>query len=141
MRPSKETITMHVGKHHGQKEKGPTLLELVLRLEGDFRKRLGPIRVTPSQSGVLLFLRRHAEANVTDAATALGVNQATLSRTVTTLVRKQWVAKRRSAKDDRVVALSLSRRGNALAVQINQRVHQVNAPLAQHTIEPSEPSA
>jgi len=130
-------IIMGADRHKVQKKTGPTRLELLLRLEGDFRKRLGPIRVTPSQAGVILFLRRQADANVTDAATALGVSQATLSRTVTTLVRKQWVAKRRSAKDDRVVALSLSRRGNALALQINQRVHQVNAPLAQHTIEPS----
>jgi DNA-binding MarR family transcriptional regulator len=128
---------MGIAMHKVQKKTGPTRLELLLRLEGDFRKRLGPIRVTLSQAGVILFLRRHAEANVTDAATALGVSQATLSRTVTTLVRNQWVAKRRSAKDDRVVALSLSRRGNALALQINQRVRQVNAPLAQHTIEPS----
>ena len=93
--------------------------------------------MTPSQTGVILFLRRRADANVTDAATALGVSQATLSRTVNTLVRKQWVAKRRSATDDRVVHLRLSRRGNALALQIDQRVRQVKAPLAQHTIEPS----
>jgi DNA-binding MarR family transcriptional regulator len=121
--------------HNGRE--GLTLLEVVLRLHGDFRRRLEPIRVTTLQAGVLLCLRRHAEANVTDAATVLGMSQATLSRTVTTLVRKQWVAKRRSAKDDRVVALSLSRRGNALALLINQRVRQVNAPQAQHTLEPS----
>ena len=114
---------MKVDKQKGQKKSGPTRLELLLRLEGDFRKRLGPIRVTPSQAGVILFLRRHTDGRMTDAATALGVSQATLSRTVTTLVRKQWVAKRRSATDDRVVALSLSRRGNALALQIDQRVH------------------
>src|SRR5512141_244305 len=107
----------------GQKKTGPTRLELLLRLEGDMRKRLEPIRVIPSQAGVILFLRRHADARMTDAATALGVSLATLSRTVTALVRKQWVAKRRSATDDRVVALSLSRRGNALALQIDQRVH------------------
>jgi DNA-binding MarR family transcriptional regulator len=133
----KEANIMGADRHKVQKKTGPTQLELLLRLEGDFRKRLGPIRVTPSQAGVILFLRRHADANVTDAGTALGVSQATLSRTVTTLVRKQWVAKRRSAADDRVVALSLSRRGNALALQINQRVRSVNVPLAPHTIEPS----
>jgi DNA-binding MarR family transcriptional regulator len=128
---------MHDRKHNNEMETGPTSLELVLRMEGDFRRSLGPIRVTPSQAGVILFLRRHADARVTDAATALGVSLATLSRTVTTLMRKRWVTKRRAVKDDRVVALSLSRRGNALALQINQRVRYVNAPLAQHTLEPS----
>jgi DNA-binding MarR family transcriptional regulator len=56
-------------------------------LEGDIRRRLRPIRVTPSQAGVILFLRRHAEANVTDAAAALGVRLLTLSAVVKDLVR------------------------------------------------------
>jgi DNA-binding MarR family transcriptional regulator len=116
-------------EHNGYEEL--TLLELLLRLEGDIRRSLEPIRVTPSQAGVILFLRHHAEARVTDAATALGVSLATLSRTVTALVRKRWVTKRRSVKDDRVVSLSLSRRGNALARQIEKRVHQVSATLAE----------
>jgi DNA-binding MarR family transcriptional regulator len=114
-----------------------TILELVLQLHGEFRRSLEPIRVTPLQAGVLLFLRRHAEARVTDTATALRLRLPTLSEVIKDLVRKRWVTKRRSVTDTRVVHLSLSRRGNALALQINQRVRQVNAPLAQHTIEPS----
>ncbi len=114
-----------------------TILELVLQLHGEFRRSLEPIRVTPLQAGVLLFLRRHAEARVTDTATALRLRLPTLSEVVNDLVRKRRVTKRRSVTDTRVVCLSLSRRGNALALQINQRVRQVNAPLAQHTIEPS----
>jgi len=113
-----------------------TILELVLQLHGDFRRRLEPIRVTPLQAGVILFLRRHADARVTDTATALRVRMPTLSEVLNDLVRKQWVTRRRSVTDTRVVHLRLSRRGNALALQINQRVRQVNAPLAQHTIEP-----
>jgi len=110
-----------------------TILELVLQLHGELRRSLEPIRVTPLQAGVLLFLRRHAEARVTDTATALRLRPPTLSEVVNDLVRKRWVTKRRSVTDTRVVHLSLSRRGNALALQINQRVRQVNAPLAQHT--------
>lgn len=121
-------MTIERAVKHGYEDL--TILERVLQLHGQFRRSLEPLRVTPLQAGVILFLRRHAYANVTDAATALGVSQATLSRTVITLVRTQWVAKRRSAKDDRVVALSLSRRMNPLALQINQRVRQVEATLA-----------
>ena len=110
-----------------------TILELVLQLHGEFRRSLEPIRVTPLQAGVLLFLRRHAEARVTETATALRLRPPTLSEVVNDLVRKRWVTKRRSVTDTRVVHLSLSRRGNALALQINQRVRQVNAQLAQHT--------
>jgi len=98
-----------------------TILELVLQLHGDFRRRLEPIRVTPLQAGVILFLRRHADARVTDTATALRVRLPTLSEVLNDLVRKRWVTRRRSVTDTRVVHLRLSRRGNALALQINQR--------------------
>lgn len=129
MRSGKGTSTMDDARHKGQEETGPTLLELVLRLEGDFRRRLEPIRVTPLQAGMILFLRRHAKTRVTDAAAALSVRPPTLSEVVNDLVRKQWITKRRSVTDARVVHLSLSRRGNALALQIEQRVRHVEATL------------
>jgi DNA-binding MarR family transcriptional regulator len=124
--------TMDDARHQGQQETGPTLLELVLRLEGDMRRRLAPIRVTSLQAGVILFLRRHAEARLTDAATALCVRAATLSEVVKDLVRKGWITKRRSVTDSRVVCLRLSRRGNALALRIAQRVRQIEATLTEH---------
>ena len=124
-------MTIERAVKHGYEDL--TILELVLQLHGEFRRSLEPIRVTPLQAGVLLFLRRHAEARVTDTATALRLRPPTLSEVVNDLVRKRWVTKRRSVTDTRVVHLSLSRRGNALALQINQRVRQMNAPLAQHT--------
>jgi DNA-binding MarR family transcriptional regulator len=83
----------------------------------------------PLQAGVLLFLGRHAEANMTNAATALRVTPPTLSDVVKDLVRKRWITKRRSVTDTRVVHLRLSRRGDALALHIQQRVRQVEATL------------
>ena len=71
-----------------------TLLKLVLQLHDEFIRSLEPIRVTPLQAGVLLFLRRHAEARVSDAATALRVRLPTVSEVVKDLVRKRWVTKR-----------------------------------------------
>ena len=99
-----------------------TLLELVLQLEGELRRSLEPIRVTPLQAGVLLFLRRHAEAKVTDTAAALGVRLPTLSTVVKALARKRWVTKRRSVTDARVVSLSLSRRGRVITRKIKNQV-------------------
>lgn len=106
-----------------------TLLELVLQLHGDLRRSLHPIRVTPLQAGVILFLRRHADARVTDAATALRVRLPTLSAVVKDLVRKRWVPNRRSAEDRRAVCLSLSRRGEALAQRIEDHVRDVRSDL------------
>src|SRR4029077_17348722 len=99
-----------------------TILELVLQLHGELRRSLEPIRVTPLQAGVLLFLRRHAEARVTDTATALRLRPPTLSEVVNDLVRKRWVTKRRSVTDTRVVQLRLSRRGLVLTKQIEHQV-------------------
>jgi DNA-binding MarR family transcriptional regulator len=123
---------MHVDTHREQKETGPTLLELVLQLHGEFRRSLEPLRVTPLQAGMLLFLHRHAEARVTDAATALRLRVATLSEVVSDLIRKRWVTKRRSVTDTRVVHMSLSRRGEALARHIELRVRHVEATLTEH---------
>ena len=106
-----------------------TLLELVLRVQGEFRRSLDPIRVTPLQAGVLLFLGRHANAKLTDAADALCVREPTLSEVVKYLVRKRWVTKRRSLTDSRAVCLSLSRRGEAIAQRIEGQVRHVKSDL------------
>ena len=122
-----DTLTMQEVKHNGDEEL--TLLELVLQLHGEFRRSLEPIRVTPLQAGVILFLRRHTNAKLTDAAASLGVRLPTLSEVVKDLVRKRWVTKRRSATDTRAVCLSLSRRGEALAQRIKDHVRDVRSDL------------
>lgn len=115
---------MQGAEHNGHEEL--TLLELVLQLHGEFRRSLEPIRVTPLQAGVLLFLRRHAEANVTDAAAAIRVRLPTVSEVVKDLVRKRWVTKRRSVTDTRVVHLRLSRRGLLIIRKIENQVQRVS---------------
>jgi DNA-binding MarR family transcriptional regulator len=119
-----DALTMQGVEHNGHEQL--TLLELVLQLHGDFRRSLEPIRVTPLQAGVILFLRRHAEARVTDAATALRVRLPTLSAVVKDLVRKRWVTKRRSVTDTRVVHLRLSRRGQVITRKIENQARRVS---------------
>ena len=113
---------------HDSTEK-PTLLELVLQLHGEFRRSLEPLRVTPLQAGVILYLGRHTNAKLTDAADSLGVRVPTLSEVVNDLVGKRWVTNRRSAEDRRAVCLSLSRRGEALARRIKDHVRHVKSDL------------
>ena len=123
-----DTLTMQEVKHNGHEEL--TLLELVLQLHGDFRRSLEPIRVTPLQAGVLLFLRRHTDAKLTDAAASLGVRLPTVSEVVKDLVRKRWVTKRRSVTDTRAVCLSLSRRGQVITRKIENQVRRVSTGVA-----------
>jgi DNA-binding MarR family transcriptional regulator len=116
------------GVEHNGNEK-LTLLELVLHLHGEFRSRFEPIRVTPLQAGVILFLCRHTNAKLTDAAASLAVRVPTLSEVVKDLVRKRWVIKRQSVTDTRAVCLSLSRRGEALARRIDGQVRLVSTQI------------
>ena len=106
-----------------------TLLELVLRVQGDFRQRLAPLRVTPLQAGVILYLHRHWEAKVTEAAAAVGVEGPTLSVVVRTLVRKRWVTGHRTPDDRRVVRLRLTQRGEVLARRIKDKIRHVRSDL------------
>ena len=114
-----DALTTRSVTHNGREEL--TLLELLLRLEGDIRRRLEPIRVTPLQAGSILFLRRHADARVTDSAAALRVRQPTMVEVVKDLVRKRWVTKRRSVQDRRAVCLRLSPQGQVLARRIEDQ--------------------
>ena len=125
-------MTIERAVKHGYEDL--TILELVLQLHGEFRRSLEPIRVTPLQAGVLLFLRRHAEANVTDTAAALGIRLPTLSEVVKDLMCKRWVTKRRSVTDTRVVHLRLSQRGQVVTRKIENQVRQVNTGVAADTI-------
>ena len=54
-----------------------------------------------------------------------------MSVVVKDLVRKRWVTRHRSVKDDRVVCVSLSRRSKALALEIKKQVRRVNATLSE----------
>src|SRR6266581_5123046 len=115
-------------EHKGREEL--TLLELVLQLHGEFRRSLEPIRVTPLQAGVILFLLRHADARVTDAATALRLRLPTLSEVVNDLVRKRWVTKRRSVTDTRVVHLRLSQQGRVITRKIENQVRRMSTGVS-----------
>lgn len=65
---------MDLGKSHNEeRENNPARLDLLLRLEENFRICLEPIQMTPLQANVLLYLSRYAETKLTDAVTLLGL--------------------------------------------------------------------
>ena len=97
----------------------------MLRLHGDFRERLAPLRVTPLQAGVMLYLDRHGAAKLKDVAAALSVMPATASQVMKDLARKRWVTKQRVPHDDRALCLQLSRQGEALVRNITDQVPSV----------------
>ena len=65
---------MDLGKRHNEEwESNPARLQLLLRLEENFRLCLELIHMTPLQARALLFLSRYAEAKLTDDAILLGL--------------------------------------------------------------------
>ena len=106
-----------------------TLLEVVLRIQGDFRRRLEPIGVTPLQAGVMLYLQGHPDAKMKDTAAALDVKPPTLTAVIDDLVRKRWVTRQRALHDDRAVCLQLSRQGQVVAEKIKTHVRDVQSDL------------
>ena len=107
----------------------PTLLEVVLRVQGDFRQCLAPLRMTPLQAGVILYLHRQKEASMTDTAAGMGVAGPTLSVAVRTLLHKRWVSQHRISDDRRVVRVRLTQRGKVLARRITERVRDMKSDL------------
>jgi len=66
-----------------------TLLEVVLRVESDFRCHLAPLPVTTLQAGVIFCLHRQKDARVRNTAADVGVVEPTIPVAVRTLVRKR----------------------------------------------------
>jgi len=116
-------------EHTDQDE--PTLLEVVLRVQGDFRSQLATLRVTPLQAGVILYLYRQREAKVTDTATGVGVAEPTLSVAVRALIRKRWLICHRRLDDRRAVCLRITQRGEVRARRIAGYVLRYEADSGQ----------
>ena len=116
------------GVEHTDQDK-PTLLEVVLRVHGDFRRRLAPIGVTPLQAGVILYLLRHSDAKLKDTAAALDVQPPTFTAVSRDLARKRWVTRQRALHDDRAGGLRLSRQGHVVAGKIKTHVRDVRSDL------------
>jgi hypothetical protein len=107
------------GEQRDQDE--PTLLGVVLRVEGDFRRQLALLCVMPLQADMMLYLQQQRVAQMKDAAAGVGVAGPTLSVAVRTLIRKRWVSEYRSADDRRAVCVSLTQRGEVLGGKIKMR--------------------
>ena len=118
---------MQGAEYNGRKD--VSLLEAILRIQGDLRRRLDPLRVTPLQAGMMLYLNRHPDAKAKETAAALAIQPPTLSPMVHTLVRKGWITNSRAPADDRAMCLRLTQAGKALARRITDRLRDVKLDL------------
>jgi len=122
---------MHDSESMDHKNVPPSLLELVLRVQGDLRGAFAPVGVTPLQAGLLCYLCQHPDARLVDAAAALRVKAPTLMEVVQDLVRKRWMTNRRSTEDRRSVCLRLSPKGESIARKVSLLVRHVEKTLSE----------
>ena len=117
-----------LGTEHKDQDK-PTVLEVALRVQSDFRQHLAPLRVTPLQAGVILYLYRQRKAQMTETAVGVGVAGSTLSVAVRPMIRKRWVTNQRTPDDHRAVCMRLTQRGEVLARRIKERIRDMGSDL------------
>jgi DNA-binding MarR family transcriptional regulator len=74
--------------------------------------------VTMAQCHVLLVLKERGDSSIVDLSGALGVDTSTLSRTVDTMCKADWVDRSPNPKDRRYVSLTLTDQGRSLVQTI-----------------------
>jgi len=67
-------------------------------------------RITPSQWGVLMFLKQHGESTLKDVAEAFNITSSAATQLVNGLVDSKYVMRKESEKDRRTIRLTLSKR-------------------------------
>ncbi len=116
-----------MGSFEQKRAEKSTLLESVIRLQGEFRRSLEPLHVTPLQAAMILFLHRHEDGRVSDLAIAFCLKLPTVVQVVHDLEHNGWVTKRQSVQDRRAVCLRLRRQGQALARKIEAQIRNVRS--------------
>ncbi|MGC4097304.1 MAG: MarR family transcriptional regulator [Nitrospira sp.] len=98
-------------------------LETILRLQGLFRHRLQPLRVSLLQASVLLYLDRHPRCTLTEITSALCTSPPSTITTVRFMQKKGWLHKTQVHEKGRIVPQRLTEKGNALVQQIKENIH------------------
>ncbi|MDI1261973.1 MAG: MarR family winged helix-turn-helix transcriptional regulator, partial [bacterium] len=86
--------------------------------------------LTPTQAGILIYLKRRAPARLQQVAGHLAVSLPSASASVEALVRKKLVIRRKDASDARARALELSGEGKAMVQRLTRQPSRLRAVVA-----------
>ncbi|HET7011178.1 MAG TPA: MarR family transcriptional regulator [Anaerolineales bacterium] len=101
----------------------PLALHLWWRVRRELAEDLDPFRLTVAQYVPLVYLATaRREVGMAELAQASLQDPATMTAIVDLLVRRGWVARRRSSSDRRRVAVRLTLRGRALLRAVPRRL-------------------
>lgn len=98
-------------------------LETILRLQGLFRHRLQPLRVSLLQASMLLYLDRHPQCALAEITSALCISPPSTITTVRLMQRKGWMHKTPINEKGKILPLRLTEKGNVLVQKIKENIH------------------
>ena len=98
-------------------------LETVLRLQGLFRHRLQPLRVSLLQASMLLYLDRHPQCTLAEITSALCISPPSTIATVRLMQRKGWMYKTQINEKGSMIPLRLTEKGSVLIQKIKDNIH------------------
>ena len=125
-----------------QQEEILTVLQGMLHLSDDFHSRLGSLRVTPLEAGMMMYLNRHPGRTISDVANRLGTHELTLDTRVQDLVRKGFIRKRSDRQYESAI-LTLTSEGKVIVPAIAKHIQEISALICEvssHAQADSEPS-
>lgn len=105
------------------------LVDLWTGVAGGVAQIVGPCGLIPSEYYVLNALLRRGEWTASELTEAFPVTKSRISRVVSKLVNQGLITRRRLRNDRRVVMLSLTREGEALAMDVKARINEFDSRL------------
>lgn len=109
-----------------QRSHKPSILETILYLQGYFRQRLLPLRLSPMQAAILLYLEHHPDCQLIDLASSFCVQPESMGANVSVLLRRGWAHKARTNENRRIVQLRLTASGKTLLKRVKQTLRSTN---------------
>ena len=103
-----------------------------LRVFNHFRKTVGTIGITPSQSGILILIRNNPAISQAALARAIGVERATLGQIISDMEARSWVTRRPSHNDKRSFALTLSTSGRIFLENVLDKIATHEQAMTAH---------
>ena len=101
---------------------GHLLSRLSLAMRADSWDATAALGLNPTQGQILLLLyRRNAGLRLSEIAEELSVSSPTVSDSVTTLVEKEYVTKKRAVDDGRAIAVTLTAKGRKRVSKIEEK--------------------
>lgn len=120
-----------------QRNQKPSVLETVLYLQGYFRQRLLPLRISPMQAAILLHLEQRPDCHLVELASTFYLHPESMGANVSVVLRRGWALKARTNENRRIVQLNLTAQGKALLKRVKQTLRSAKVKSPSPRLRPA----